>query len=76
MSVDTTTPFEFVSYLLEKARGVTDVTQKELMEEFLKVEGRTPRPRLGGLKIQVTERELEMKFKTWKEMVNLFVERI
>lgn len=72
VACDTTTPFEFVSYLLEKARGAKDVLQKGSMKEFLKVEGRTPRPRLGGLKTEITEKKLGMKFKTWREMVDEF----
>jgi len=43
------------------------------MSEFLKVAGRTPRPRLGGLKTGITEEKLGMKFKTWREMVDGFV---
>lgn len=73
VSSDATTPFEFVSYLLEKARGVTNVVQKGSMEEFLKVEGRTPRSRLGGLKTEITQEKLGIKFKTWREMVDEFV---
>lgn len=69
---DTTTPFEFVSYLLEKAKGMKDVVQKGSMKEFLKVEGRTPRPRLGGLKTEITQHKLGIKFKTWREMVDEF----
>lgn len=76
VSSDTTTPFEFANYLLEKARGVNNVIEKSSMEEFLNVEGRTPRPILGGLKTEITEKKLRMKFKTWKEMVNSFVEKI
>lgn len=76
VSSDTTTPFDFVEYLLEKARGVKGVVQKGSMQEFLKVEGRTPRPRLGGLKTEITEKKLGMKFETWKEMVNSFVENL
>lgn len=72
VSSDTTTPFEFVSYLLEKARGAKDVLQKGSMKEFLSKEGRTPRPRLGGLKSDVTQQKLGIKFKTWKEMVDEF----
>jgi len=75
VSSDTTTPFEFVSYLLEKARGVTNVVQKGSMEEFLKVEGRTPRSRLGGLKTEITQEKLGIKFKTWREMVDEFIKR-
>lgn len=73
---DTTTPFDFVSYLLEKARGAKNITQKGSMSEFLKVAGRTPRPRLGGLSTEITEEKLGMKFKTWKVMVDEFVEAI
>jgi len=75
VSSDTTTPFEFVSYLLEKARGVTNVVKKGSMEEFLKVEGRTPRSRLGGLKTEITQEKLGIKFKTWREMVDEFIKR-
>lgn len=76
VSRDTTTPFEFVSYLLEKARGVKDVIQKGSMVEFLKIPGRTLRPRLGGLKTEISEEKLNMKFKTWKEMVDLFISQL
>lgn len=69
VSSDTTTAFNFVEYLLEKTRGVKGILQKGSMKEFLKVEGRTPRPRLGGLKTEITEQKLDIKFKTWKEMV-------
>lgn len=72
---DTTTPFEFVSYLLEKVRGAKDVLQKGSMKEFLSIVGRTPRPRLGGFKTEITQEKLGIKFKTWKEMVDEFVEK-
>lgn len=74
VSSDMTSPFEFVKCLLEKTRGAKDVLQKGSMKEFLSKEGRTPRPRLGGLKTEQTEKKLGMKFKTWREMVDEFVE--
>lgn len=70
VSSDVTTPFDFVEYLLKRARNATAVVQKESMEEFLKVDGRTPRPRLGGLKTEITQQKLGMKFRTWREMVD------
>lgn len=76
VSRDIATPFDFVEYLLEKARNAKGVVQKGSMIEFLKVEGRTPRPRLGGLKTDLTEMRLSMKFKTWKEMVDEFVKNL
>jgi dTDP-4-dehydrorhamnose reductase len=69
VSSDTLTPYEFVEFLLKKTRNAEGVVQKGLMSEFLKAPGRTPRPRLGGLKTHFTEEKLGMKFKTWKEMV-------
>lgn len=75
VSRDTVTPFEFVEYLLKKARNVEGVTKKGSMEEFLKVEGRTPRPRLGGLKTEKTQKILGIHFKTWKEMVDEFIDQ-
>jgi dTDP-4-dehydrorhamnose reductase len=72
VSGDTATPFEFVEYLLKKARGAENIVQKSLMMEFLKSPGRTPRPRLGGLKTDITQKMLNMKFRTWREMVDGF----
>lgn len=76
VSSDVATPYEFVEYLLKKARGVKGVVQKGSMEEFLKVPGRTPRPRLGGLKTEITQEKLGMKLATWKEMIDEFVGQI
>lgn len=75
VSSDSATPFDFVEYLLLKARGVKDVVQKGSMEEFLKAPGRTPRPRFGGLKTDKTQQKLGMKFKSWREMVDGFVDQ-
>ncbi len=46
------------------------------MVEFLKAPGRTPRPRLGGLKVEKTESKLGMKFKNWREMVDEFISQL
>ena len=46
------------------------------MKEFLKVEGRTRRPRLGGLKTEITQDKLGMNFKSWREMVDDFVSKL
>ncbi len=75
-SSDTTTPYEIGKYLLEKYSGKEVELQKGSMVEFLKAPGRTPRPRLGGLKVEKTEAKLGMKFKTWKEMADEFVSQL
>lgn len=71
---DTTTPFDFGTYLIEKARGVKNAVQRGKMEEFLKAPGRTPRPLIGGLDTKETQNKLGMMFKTWKESIDWFVE--
>lgn len=76
VSSDTATPFDFVEYLLLKARKVEGVVQKGSMIDFLKAEGRTPRPRLGGLQTKITEEKLGIKLSTWKEMVDKFVSKL
>lgn len=73
VSSDTTLPYDFAEYLLEKSRGAKNILQKGSMKEFLSKEGRTPRPRLGGLKTELTEEKLGMKFKNWREMIDEFV---
>lgn len=76
VSSNTTTPYEFASYLLEKARNVKNVVKKGSLEDFMKTPGRTPRPLLGGLDSKKTQKELEMKFKTWQQAVDEFVEQL
>ena len=71
-----TTPYEIGSYLLSKYAGKNIELQKGSMIEFLKAPGRTPRPLFGGLKTEVTENKLGMKFKTWQEMVDEFVKQL
>jgi dTDP-4-dehydrorhamnose reductase len=75
-SSDTTTPFEIGSYLLGKYVGKPVEIQKGSMVEFLRAPGRTPRSRLGGLKVEKTEERLSMKFRTSKEMVDEFVGKL
>ena len=76
VTADVTSPFEFGSYLLEKAKGARGIVKKGSMKEFLKAPGRTPRPRLGGLDTKKTQEALGMKFKTWKQAVDEFIRQL
>jgi len=76
VSSDTTTPYEIGLYLLEKYAGKKVELQKGSMAEFLKTPGRTPRPCLGGLKTLKTQNALNVKFRTWREMVDEFVSQL
>lgn len=72
-SSDTTTPYELISYVLEKVRGVENVVKPSSLDEFLKTAGNPVRyPKFGGLKVEKTEKKLGIEFGTWKEMINRF----
>lgn len=72
-SADTTTPFELISYVLEKVRGVKGAVKQSSLDEFLKTADNPVRyPKFGGLKVKKTEKELGVKFGTWREMVDGF----
>jgi len=81
-SCDTSTPYELVSYLLEKARGVKGAVIPSSIYEFIKkqkeanpdnpfVEVRYPI--YGGLKVGKTESTLGIKFSSWREIIDKLV---
>lgn len=76
VSSDTGTYYEVGSYILEKARGVKNVTKEASLVEFMKTPDRNKRPIFGGLSSAKTQEKLGMKFKTWREMVDEFVEQL
>jgi hypothetical protein len=82
-SRDTSTPYELVSYLIEKARGKKNVVVPTSVYDFIKkqkeanpnnpfVEVRYPI--YGGLKVEKTESELGIKFGFWKEIIDKLVD--
>ena len=76
VSADSGTYFDVGSYILEKARGVKGVAKESSLVEFMKTPGRNKRPIFGGLSTQKTQERLEMKFRTWREMVDEFAEQL
>ena len=73
---DTCTYWEFGKYLLEKAKGVKNAPKKGSMKKFLETSGKAPRPRLGGLKTEKTQKELGIKFRSWKQAVDEFLSKL
>lgn len=70
-SNDLTTPNELISYVIERVRGVENAVKTSSLEEFLKTTDNPVRyPMYGGLQVRETERELGMKFSTWKQIVD------
>jgi dTDP-4-dehydrorhamnose reductase len=77
-SRDVTTPHEIFSYLIEKARERKGVVEETMLEEFLEKTGAEVYryPKYGGLRVERTEKELGMKFSSWREVVERFVEQL
>jgi dTDP-4-dehydrorhamnose reductase len=70
-SSDTTTPYELISYVIKKARGVDNAVQKSSLKEFLKKADSPVRyPMYGGLKTERTEKEMGIRFSTWRGIVD------
>lgn len=68
---DLSTPFELVSYLIEKARGVKNAVKSSSLDEFLKIPGNSPvrYQKFGGLKVEKTQKILGMKFSPWRQVI-------
>ncbi len=74
-SENITTPFELISEVIEKVRGVKNAATPISLSDFLSQKGMPEYryPRYGGLKIGETEKKLNYKFRTWKEIVSELV---
>jgi len=73
-SRDTATPYELISYMIEKARGRVGVVKSTSLKDYLKtIDNPVRYPMYGGLKVGKTEEALEMKLRTWKEIVDEIV---
>ena len=66
-SKDTTTPYELISYLIEKARGKVGATRPSSVDNPVRY------PMYGGLKTEKTQEILGIKFRSWKEIVDEIV---
>lgn len=72
---DTSSPYELVSYLIEKARGKTGVVKESSLDEFIKSSGSSPvrYPKYGGLKVEETEKRLGIKYSPWKKVIEMLI---
>ncbi len=74
---DTTTPYELVSYFIEKIRGVKNAVKSSSLDEFLKtVDSPVRYPNYGGLKVEQTEKSLGIKYSTWREIVDQIAQQM
>lgn len=76
-SCDTGSPFEIISYAIEKTRGIKNAVKSASLVEFLNDQKSSVRyPRFSGLSVKKTEVELGIKFKTWREMIDEFASQL
>lgn len=74
---DVASPYDHVSYALEKIKGGPVELKTGSIEEFLKTATSPVRyPQFGGLKTEKTQKTLNMKFRTWREMIDEFVAQL
>lgn len=66
-SVDTSSPFDLITYLLNKTRGKTGVVTPALLTDPVRY------PQFGGLQVRETERKLGMKFSTCRQIIDQLV---
>lgn len=73
---DTSTPYELVNYLIEKARGAKNVVKESSLDEFIRSSNSSPirYPKFGGLKVEQTEKVLGIKFSPWKNVIDKLIE--
>jgi len=75
VSSNTTTPYDSAVYLLKEYAGKDAKLEKGSIAEFIRSPSRTIRPKLGGLKSEFTQANLDMHFDTWQKMISKFVKQ-
>lgn len=67
-SVNVFTPFKLANLLIEKARGVRGAVKPISVENFLK-DNLSRYPQYGGLKVEKTQKTLNVRFMRWEEII-------
>jgi len=73
-SSDTTTPYELISYTVDKLGGDTTTIKSISVHDFLTTQTNKNRyPVYGGLKTVKTEEKLDLRFSTWQTVVEKLI---
>ncbi len=70
-----TTHYEFGLYLASKL-DLKEPVKEGSFDEFMKVRGRTPRPKFGGLNTKFTQNALGIRFHSWQEALDEYLLRV
>ncbi len=74
-SVNIFTPYKLANYLIEKARGIKNAVKPISIEGFLK-DSPIRYPQYGGLKVEKTQKILNLKFLKWEETVEILAKQL
>ena len=76
-SRDLTTPFDLITYLIEKARGVKNAVKPTNLDEFIKNTNSSEvrYPKFGGLLTKKTQETLGIKFSSSREIIDKLVKQ-
>lgn len=74
-SINVFTPYKLANLLIEKARGKREAIKPISIEGFLK-DNPSRYPQYGGLKVDKTQNILNLKFRTWEEIIISLVKQL
>ena len=74
-SVNIFTPYKLANYLIEKARGIKNAVKPNSIESFLK-DSPIRYPQYGGLKVEKTQKILDLKFLKWEETIEILAKQL
>lgn len=74
-SANVFTPYKLADLLIEKARGKREVIKPVSIESFLK-DNQSRYPKYGGLKIEKTQKTLNLKFRNWEKVIEILSKQL
>lgn len=74
-SANVFTPFKLANLLIEKARGKKAFVKPISIESFLK-DNPSRYPHHGGLKVEKTQKTLNLKFRNWEEVIEILSKQL
>lgn len=73
-SANVFTPYKLANYLIEKARGIKNAVEPISIENFLK-DNPARYPQYSGLKVEKTQKILDLKFLRWEETIEILAKQ-
>lgn len=74
-SINVFTPYKLADLLIETARGKKGAVKPVSIQNFLK-DKQSRYPQYGGLKVEKTQKFLNLKFKNWEEVIKILSKQL